>query len=266
MTIAPDGTKYELTGPKSAPVVILIHGLGLNKECWQWMTPDLIDSYRVLSYDLYGHGGSLAPNKQPSLSLFSQQLSTLLDHCNISQGVIVGFSLGGMIARRFAQDAPQRSLAMIILHSPHTRSEAAQAAILARVDQARIMGPQSTVEAALERWFTSGFIEANPNLMDTVRQWVIANSKETYYTIYSVLATGVKEIVKPNPALTLPALVLTGEEDFGNGPEMADAIAADIEGAKVLVFPGLRHMALVEAPTVVNKSILEFLDGLGLSD
>ena len=266
MTIAPDGTRYELTGPKSAPVVILIHGLGLNKDCWQWLTPDLANSYRILSYDLYGHGGSVDPTKQPSLSLFSKQLSSLLDHCDISQGVIVGFSLGGMIARRFAQDAPKRSLAMIILHSPHTRSEAAQASILARVDQARIMGPQSTVEAALERWFTSGFMEANPNLMDKVRQWVIANSREVYHTIYSVLATGIDEIVKPNPALTLPSLVLTGEEDFGNGPEMADAIAVDIEGAKVLVFPGLRHMALVEAPTVVNKPILEFLDGLDLLD
>ena len=266
MTIAPDGTTYELTGPKSAPVVILIHGLGLNKDCWQWLTPDLVNSYRILSYDLYGHGGSVDPTKQPSLSLFSKQLSSLLDHCDISQGVIVGFSLGGMIARRFAQDAPKRSLAMIILHSPHTRSEAAQASILARVDQARIMGPQSTVEAALERWFTSGFMEANPNLMDKVRQWVIANSREVYHTIYSVLATGIDEIVKPNPALTLPSLVLTGEEDFGNGPEMADAIAVDIEGARVLVFPGLRHMALVEAPTVVNKPILEFLDGLDLLD
>jgi pimeloyl-ACP methyl ester carboxylesterase len=266
MTIAPDGTTYELTGPKLAPVVILIHGLGLNKDCWQWLTPDLVNSYRILSYDLYGHGGSVDPTKQPSLSLFSKQLSSLLDHCDISQGVIVGFSLGGMIARRFAQDAPKRSLAMIILHSPHTRSEAAQASILARVDQARIMGPQSTVEAALERWFTSGFMEANPNLMDKVRQWVIANSREVYHTIYSVLATGIDEIVKPNPALTLPSLVLTGEEDFGNGPEMADAIAVDIEGAKVLVFPGLRHMALVEAPTVVNKPILEFLDGLDLLD
>ena len=266
MTIAPDGTRYELTGPKSAPVVILIHGQGLNKDCWQWLTPDLVNSYRILSYDLYGHGGSVDPTKQPSLSLFSKQLSSLLDHCDISQGVIVGFSLGGMIARRFAQDAPKRSLAMIILHSPHTRSEAAQASILARVDQARIMGPQSTVEAALERWFTSGFMEANPNLMDKVRQWVIANSREVYHTIYSVLATGIDEIVKPNPALTLPSLVLTGEEDFGNGPEMADAFAVDIEGAKVLVFPGLRHMALVEAPTVVNKPILEFLDGLDLLD
>jgi pimeloyl-ACP methyl ester carboxylesterase len=266
MTIAPDGTRYELTGPKSAPVVILIHGLGLNKDCWQWLTPDLVNSYRILSYDLYGHGGSVDPTKQPSLSLFSKQLSSLLDHCDISQGVIVGFSLGGMIARRFAQDAPKRSLAMIILHSPHTRSEAAQASILARVDQARIMGPQSTVEAALERWFTSGFMEVNPNLLDKVRQWVIANSREVYHTIYSVLATGIDEIVKPNPALTLPSLVLTGEEDFGNGPEMADAIAVDIEGAKVLVFPGLRHMALVEAPTVVNKPILEFLDGLDLLD
>ena len=53
--IPPDGTRYELTGPKSAPVVILIHGLGLNKDCWQWLTPDLVNSYRILSYDLYGH-------------------------------------------------------------------------------------------------------------------------------------------------------------------------------------------------------------------
>ena len=55
-TLAPDGTNFILNGPNKAPVVVLIHGLGLNKDCWQWMIPDLTDSYRVLSYDLHGHG------------------------------------------------------------------------------------------------------------------------------------------------------------------------------------------------------------------
>jgi len=263
-TLAPDGTNFTFSGPSTAPVVVLIHGLGLNKACWQWMIPDLKDSYRVLSYDLYGHGDSSDPVTEPSLSLFSKQLKDLLDYCKIQKAVIIGFSLGGMVARRFAQDAPQKSQGMVILHSPHKRSNAAQAAILKRVDQARTMGPQSTVEAALERWFTDPFRKANPNLMNKIRQWVMANRKEVYHTIYKVLATGIDEIVKPSPALICPSLIITGDQDFGNGPEMAFAIAAEIPGAKTLVLPALRHMALAESPKAVNKPIRDFLDSLDL--
>ena len=107
-TLAPDGTNFTLTGPNTAPVAVLIHGLGLNKGCWQWMTPDLKDSYRVLNYDLYGHGDTSDPVTEPNLSLFSKQLVDLLDYCKIQKAVIIGFPLGGMIARRFAQDAPQK--------------------------------------------------------------------------------------------------------------------------------------------------------------
>ena len=92
MALAPDGTQFELFGPADAPVVVLIHGLGLNQECWQWTTPALTDSYRVLTYNLYGHGGSSAPPETPCLSLFSNQLSSLLDHCDINRAVIGGFS------------------------------------------------------------------------------------------------------------------------------------------------------------------------------
>ena len=263
-TLAPDGTNFTLNGPNMAPVVVLIHGLGLNKDCWQWMIPDLTDSYRVLSYDLHGHGESNDPVTEPSLSLFSKQLKDLLDYCKIQKAVIIGFSLGGMVARRFAQDVPQKLQGMVILHSPHKRSNAAQAAILKRVDQARTLGPQSTVEAALERWFTDPFRKANPNLMDKIRQWVMANRKEVYHTIYKVLATGIDEIVKPNPAIISPSLVITGDQDFGNGPEMACAIADEIPGAKVLVLSTLRHMALAESPKAVNKPIRDFLDSLDL--
>ena len=264
MSFTPDGTKFELTGPADAPVVVLIHGLGLRKECWQWTTPALIDAYRVLSYDLHGHGGSLVPPETANLSMFSTQLSGLLDHCGVERATIIGFSLGGMIARRFAQDVPQRANALIILHSPHRRSEEAQEAILKRVHQAQEIGPQSTVEAALDRWFTKKFRVTNPDLMETVRGWVRTNQKSIYHTIYRVLATGIDEIVAPSPAITCPALVITSDEDHGNGPEMAHAIAEEISGAKTLILSNLRHMSLAEEPEAVNRPIRQFLDSLDL--
>lgn len=256
---APDGTVYELHGPEDAPAVVLIHGLGLNRECWQWTLPAL-GRYRVLTYDLYGHGDSAPPPDTPSLGLFSRQLQGLMDHCGIGRAAVVGFSLGGMIARRIAQDAPNRVAALAILHSPHARTPEAQAAVTARVEQARTTGPSSTVDAALERWFTDAYRSANPRMMDLVRKWVTANDMAVYHTVYRVLADGVAEIVAPDPPIDCPTLVMTGDEDYGNGPEMTRAIAAEIAGAEVRILPGLRHMALAEDPDAVNGPLAAFLD------
>lgn len=262
MPVASDGTAYEVSGPVDAPVIVLIHGLGLNRACWQWMVPALAGTYRVLTYDLYGHGQSADPPKTPDLVLFSRQLAGLLDLIGSQMAVIAGFSLGGMIARRFAQDAPDRTQALIILHSPHKRDADAQKAILTRVAQARREGPKSTVDAALERWFTDDFRNAHPDIMGLVRGWVTANRTEVYHTIYRVLADGIDEIVNPDPPITCPTLVMTGDEDYGNGPEMSRAIAAEIANSTVHILPGLRHMALAEAPDAVNKPVLRFLNGL----
>ena len=61
------GTVYELTGPKDAPVIALIHGLGLNRHTWEAHEPVLAAQYRVLNYDLYGHGASAPPPTKPFL-------------------------------------------------------------------------------------------------------------------------------------------------------------------------------------------------------
>lgn len=260
MAFAPDGTAYDVSGPATAPVVVMIHGLGLNRACWQWTAPALQDRYRVLTYDLYGHGDSAPPPATPDLRLFSSQLTDLLAHCGIAEARLVGFSLGGMIARRVAQDAPHRTRALAILHSPHKRSSDAQQAILKRVEQARHEGPRSTVEAALDRWFTPTFRQTNPEMMDLVRGWVTANDIAIYHTIYRVLADGIPEITAPVPQITCPTLVMTGDEDYGNGPEMTRAIAAEIPGAEAVILQGLRHMALAEAPGAVNAPLRAFLD------
>ena len=253
-----NATVHEEAG--SGPPVILIHGLGLNRECWDWTVPALIDRYRVIRYDLYGHGESGPPPETPSLSLFARQLAGLMDRLAIERAAIAGFSLGGMIARRFAQDFPDRAAALAILHSPHRRTSEAQTAILARVGQAQRDGPAATVEAALERWFTDGYRAADPAMMDRVRGWVLANDSAIYPTIYRVLADGVDEIVAPDPPLSLPVLALTGDEDYGNGPEMTRAIASEITGAETVILASLRHMALAEDPAAVNAPLRDFLE------
>ncbi len=253
-------TVWERHGLKGADTVVLIHGLGLNRHVWQWMVPALADVYDVIIYDLYGHGDSSVPPETPTLSMFSRQLADLLDEAGVERASIIGFSLGGMICRRFAMDYPDRARALVILNSPHKRTDEAQAAILKRVAQATAEGPSATVEAALERWFSDAYRTANPEMMELVRKWVTANDKAIYPSIYRVLAEGIDEITGPDAELDLPTLALTADEDYGNGPAMTLAIAAQIQNAEALVLKGLRHMALAEDPPAVNDPVRHFLD------
>lgn len=255
----PKGTAYEEFGASDAPVVVLVHGLGLTRAIWQWMLPRLTAQFRVVTYDLLGHGESAPPNGQPVLRDLSRQLADLMDHLGIAKAAIVGFSLGGMVARRLAQDDPARVRALVILHSPHRRTSEAQAAIAARVEQAKGAGPAATVEAALVRWYTDAARASRPDLMDLTRAWVLANDPGIYPGLYRILAEGIAEIVAPSPPIACPTLVLTADEDYGNGPEMSAAIAAEIAGAHLVVLAGLRHMALAENPEAVNRPVTDFL-------
>jgi (E)-2-((N-methylformamido)methylene)succinate hydrolase len=252
-------TAFDIQGPVDAPAVVLIHGLGLNRAMWQWLVPVLAGSFRVVSYDLLGHGQSGPPPPAPNLSTLGAQVVRLMDDLALPRAALVGFSLGGMVARRVAQDHPARVTALCLLNTPHTRSPDAQAAVVARVTEARQNGPAATVEAALARWFSDDFRAKNPAMMDLVRQWVLANDPAIYPDLYAIFATGVAEVVAPTPPLTCPTLVITGDEDFGNSPAMAHAIAAEISGAEVTILPGLRHMALAEDPERTNALVLAFL-------
>ncbi|MFN6005156.1 MAG: alpha/beta fold hydrolase [Paracoccaceae bacterium] len=253
-----NGTTYEITGPDDALGVVLIHGLGLTRAVWQWLLPDL-HKFRVLTYDLIGHGETAPPEGQPTLKDLADQLANLLDHLAIDKAAIVGFSLGGMIARRFAQDYRDRTTALVVLHSAHKRTEKQQGAILFRVAQAEDHGPEATVELALQRWYTEAAQTNRPDLMNLTRQWILANKREVYVKLYRILAHGVDEIVAPQPAITAPTLVLTGDEDHGNSPDMSIAIATEIPRARLVILKGLRHMALAEDPAAVNRPVVDFL-------
>jgi len=250
-------TAYERQG--SGPAVVLVHGLGLSRAMWQWQLPAMVAHFDVLTYDLLGHGESSKPVGVPDLTLFSEQLLRLMDRCGIARAGVAGFSLGGMIVRRFALDHPDRLSALAILHSAHDRTPSEREAILRRVRQAEGTGPSSTADGALERWFTAGFRAGNPDLMSLIRDWILSNDPAVYPGIYRVLAEGDAEIARDIDGIRTPTLVMTGEADFGNSPEMAKKMAARIAGAREVILPGLRHMALAESPRAFNEPLVAFL-------
>ena len=256
---ARDGTRYEVHG-EAGPALVLIHGLGLNQQMWRWQLEALRERYRVLTYDLFGLGESPPVIGKPTLSHYSDQLAQLLDEVGMESVAVAGFSLGGMIARRFAMDHPERLWALAVLNSGHRRSAQAQAAIEARVAQLRTSGPAATVDAALGRWLSEDFQERAPETVALIRKWIMANEPEVYSALYQMFAESVQELVAPDPPITCPALIMTGEHDAGQPPAHTMAIAAEIPDAVAVVLPDLRHMPMVEDPERFNDHLLAFLD------
>jgi len=259
LRIAPNGTRYTVSGEDGGPVVVLVHGLGMHHEMWRWQVPALKTQYQVVTYDLLGHGQTPPGPVAPSLELFAEQLCDLIDELGHQRVAVIGFSLGGMIARRFAMDFPDRLWGLGILHSAHQRIGSEPDDVKARVELVRREGPKATVEVALKRWLTDEYRESHPKETDMIRRWVLANDPDVYPGNYQVLLDGVDELIAPEPPISCPALVVTGTADPGQTPEMAERIAAEIKGSTLEILPGLRHMGFAEQPELYDRLIMDYL-------
>jgi len=256
--LSADGTAYDLTGPEDAPVLVLIHGIGLDRRSvWAPIARWLSARFRVLSYDLPGHGES-APVDELSLTVHARKLISLMDELGIERAALVGFSIGGMINRRVAMDCPARVSALVILNSPHERGAAMQREVEAQA-RASSDGPAATMETTLARWFTPQYRTENAALVGEVAAVVQATDSASFAAHRIVLAEGVTELIRPDPPITHPSLVMTCENDARSTPRMSAAIAAEIEGAELEVLPGLQHLGLIERPLVFAQRIERFL-------
>ncbi len=257
-----NGTAYELSGPEDAPVVVLIHGLGINRHIWQWHVPALSERYRVLNYDFLGHGESAPASEPLSLVLLSEQLLGLMDELSVDTAAVAGFSLGGMINRRFALDHPTRVRALLILNSPHEREPEAQKLVEERAARTAEGGPAATFDNDIKRWFTPDFRTSRTDVIELVRQWIMANNPDIVSQARQVLAKGVIELIRPDPPITVPTLVITCENESGSTPQMAHAIASEISGAQTIIVPELQHIGLIERPELFTEPMLRFLDSV----
>src|SRR6187549_1744195 len=89
---------YSDEGPEHAPAIIFIHGFPFNQKMWQAQAELLKNNYRVITYDVRGHGSSSAGEEHFSITLFADDLISIMDLMQISKAAVCGLSMGGYIA------------------------------------------------------------------------------------------------------------------------------------------------------------------------
>lgn len=253
----PDGTRYWRLG-RGAPVV-LIHGVGLDATMWQSQVEALARQHDVIVYDMLGHGGSPLPRENARLEDYAEQLAALLDHLELEKCAVVGFSMGGLVARAFALRHPQRLAAMVILSSVFDRDEDERAGVQQRLAQTREAGPSANIGAALQRWFSPDFHRAHPDRITRIHEIVSNNHPQGYYRSYALFGTEDRFGAERLGSIRVPVLVATGELDPGSTPRMAHDLAARLPNAEVHIFPGQRHMVPMEGDEAVNTVLRRFL-------
>ncbi len=254
------GDTAAILSGREGPPVMLIHGMGLHMHMWHGQLPPLEARFRVVRYDMLGHGESDKPVKTYTMDDLVDQALRLLNRLELERCALVGFSLGGMIGRAFALAHPDRISALAILNSAHARDAEQRQGMMERLEIALQSGLTATTEAALTRWFTEPFTARNPPVIDRVRRWMNANDPEVYPLIYRILAEGDAPLADAIADIDCPTLALACGEDHGNSPEMARQMAELIPDCQAVTVPGLRHMGLVENPPAINEVLVPFLE------
>lgn len=253
-------TRYTLEGAAEGegPWLTLVHGVGSYLESWDGVIAALGSGYRVLRYDLRGHGQSAKLPGPYSLDDFVGDLSALLDHLGVARTLLAGFSLGGLIAQGLALEEPERLEKLILISTVAGRTQEEKERVRRRARTLAESGAVAHLSEAVERWFTDDFIARHPEVLAERRRRSMANDPACYAAAYRVLAES--DLADRLPTITTPTLVMTGEHDIGSTPRMAAVIAERVPDCRLHVFPRLKHSILLEAPDQVAAQIKSFLE------
>ncbi|RAS75631.1 alpha/beta fold hydrolase [Priestia endophytica] len=239
--------------------IILIHGVGLDLNMWHKQMKSLSSKYRVICYDMLGHGRSACPPGPYTLDHFVKQLDDLFSSLNLSEAHLVGFSMGGLVAQAYAISHPNKVSSLSIISSVAKRSNEQRKGVLERVEKVEKEGHKSTIEAAIKRWFNQTFIEENPGVVDQIQKCLENNQPDAYAAAYRVFATADEEIYEQLTQIKCQTLIVTGELDYGSTPAMAELMAKEIPHSEVVIFQEIRHMLPIEAAESLNQLLLSQL-------
>jgi 3-oxoadipate enol-lactonase len=249
--------RHEVSGPAGAPTLVLTGSLGTSSAMWDPQAGPLGERFRLVRYDVRGHGRSPVPPGPYEISDLGEDLIALLDRLEIERALLCGLSIGGMIGMWTAAHAPERVERLaVICTSAHLGPAAA--AYAERAATVRSQGVEAVADAVLERWFTPGFRQANPGFVARMREMLVATPREGYAGCCEALAA--MDLRADLDKIRAPTLVLAGEDDLATPPEHGRAIAEGVSGAQLSVVSQAAHLASVERAEVVTSLLLRFLD------
>jgi pimeloyl-ACP methyl ester carboxylesterase len=214
--------------------------------------------FKVIAYDLLGHGQSPRVTSSATFDDYVGQLARVVAEIAGGRAMIVGFSFGGLIALGYAAAYPGSVRKLMLMSTVCDRSPDERRAVLDRLAVAGSEGLEATLEAALGRWFSASYRHDHPKSISDLRQRFLANDKESFLAAYRIFATADAALVGRLGQIGAPTLALTGELDTGSTPQMARRMADAIPGAAYSIIPAGRHMMAMELAATVNEVLVEF--------
>lgn len=243
------------------PALVLVHGVGLNASVWQPQIDEFSRDYRVLAYDTLGHGSSARPPAGAALPDYVHQLHRLLDALAIDRAVLLGHSMGALIALLFALEHGERAEALIAANPVYRRPASQLATSRSRARELERGGSAAALPEALARWF--GDTEAMESArVEQVEAWIRQADPAGYAAAYRVFCEADPWLDGRLARLRVPALFVTGGLDPNSTPSMARTMAAEAPYGSSEILDGERHMMAYVSPGRFNRIVRGFLQSV----
>lgn len=252
--------------PTSEPngrTVVMLHGMNFFAAYWGETMEVLRDNgFRVIAIDQIGFGRSSKPIVPYTLGDMALNIRTLLEHLGVSRVAIVGHSMGGMVATRFAFYFPESTSHLVLVNQigltdtrlsrPPQRIEQSYESGLGRDYQA--------IRANIERYY----VNWDPAAEEFVRihyGWTLSSDWPRLAMIRALLAQMIYQepVIYDWPHIQPKTLVLAGAEDGPNFPELASRAVAAIPDAEMHLIPEVGHNPHLEAPELFRPVLIDFL-------
>lgn len=249
---------HSVIGPENAPAVVFSNSLGTDFRIWNEVVDALSGDYRILLYDKRGHGLSDATPAPYSISDHIEDLSALMGQVGIDRAVIVGLSVGGLIAQGLAASQPDKVRALVLCDTAHKIGN--DELWNARIDTVTQKGIGAMADGIMERWFTPAY--RSPDIADFAgyTNMLVRTTVDGYAGTCAAIRDA--DMTESTRALKVPVLCIVGDQDGATPPDLVRSTAELIEGARFEVIEGAGHIPCVEKPAETIRLIKDFLAGL----
>lgn len=254
-TVMVDGYEAHYFEGGSGPVLVMLHGMADDKNSFVGTAGELTDAYRVILPDLMGHGANAADKSRDySIAGHKAFVAALVDTLELDTFILAGNSMGGHTSAAYALEHPDRVNHLILVNAPGLV-----------VDDTVVYGgfgaPLETIEdfdAVMSR------VLFNPPSLPTPVKMHLIDTTNARMEFINSLAKSVRagddfDLLARIGDISMPTLVLWGEEDVVVPFEVAQTYAASVPDAQLVVLPEAGHSPQMEAPVRVADAIRTFL-------
>lgn len=260
---------YEIEG--EGPPLVFVHGAFVDLNLWDPQVAALRERYRVVRYDLRGHGRTGAGSQATyTIELFADDLHALLDALGLDRVVVIGLSLGGMVAQSFAVKYGDRLRGLVLCDT----AVSTRLTLSDRL-QRYVLFPRWLMHLTIRAVSAEGFTRFSFWLARQTRSeaWLGRNERTRAYVRECMLAVPQEEYLKIYDAIydfdlldlgaiNAPVLVINGEHESGSVFRHTEEILRRVPEAQARVIPDAGHTSNLENPAAFNALMMDFLDAL----